>query len=61
MALATETAATSIASTEHESIQSVGKMIQELFHPDNAKVNATLDALHLDSKEEKKMRRPRHS
>jgi hypothetical protein len=30
------TAATSIASTEHESIQSVGKMIQELFHPDNA-------------------------
>jgi hypothetical protein len=42
------TAATSIASTEHKSIQSVEKMIQELFHPDNAKVNATLDALHPD-------------
>jgi hypothetical protein len=54
---ATENAitATSIASTEHESIQSAGKMIQDLFHPDNAKINATLDALSLDlHKKEKK-------
>jgi hypothetical protein len=30
-------------------IQSVGKMFQDLFHSDNAKVNATLDALNHES------------
>jgi hypothetical protein len=37
------------ADTEHEeSIQSVGTMIQDLFHSDNAKANAALDALNRD-------------
>jgi hypothetical protein len=43
------------ASTEHEeSIQSIGKLIQDLFHSDNAKVNTTLDALDLDFIKDKK-------
>jgi hypothetical protein len=32
---------------EEESLEGVEKMIQDLFHHDNAKVNATLDALNL--------------
>jgi hypothetical protein len=39
----------SAASIEHaETFQSIGKMIQDLFHSDNAKVNAALDALNPD-------------
>jgi hypothetical protein len=33
---------------EEESLEDVEKMIQDLFHHDNAKVSATLDALNLD-------------
>jgi hypothetical protein len=35
-------------------IQSVGKMFQDLFHSDNAKVSATLNALNHDSMKENK-------
>jgi hypothetical protein len=41
--------------TEHEeSIESIGKMIRDLFHSDNAKVNAALAALHLHLNKDKK-------
>jgi hypothetical protein len=33
---------------EEDSLEGVGKMIQDLFHHDNVKVNAALDALNLD-------------
>jgi hypothetical protein len=40
---------TAFAATKgEESIQSIGKLIQDLFHSDNAKVNAALEALFLD-------------
>jgi hypothetical protein len=46
---------TSSTTVNHEeSIQTIGKMIQDLFCSDNAKVNATLDALHLDNEDIKK-------
>jgi hypothetical protein len=55
--VATEDAAVantaSAATEEEESIQSVGKMIQDLAHSDNAKVNALLDALDQDLDEDK--------
>jgi hypothetical protein len=38
---------------EKESLEGVGKMIQDLFRSDNAKVNAALDALKLDFDEDK--------
>ncbi len=48
----------SAATVNHEeSIQSIGKMIQDLFHSDNAKVNAALDALCLDLVDEDKKKR----
>jgi hypothetical protein len=43
-----------VAPAKHESIKSVGKMIQDLFHSDNAKVDAALDALNLDLDEDEK-------
>jgi hypothetical protein len=50
-----ENTAANTASTEHEeSIQSIGKMIRDLFHSDNAKVNATLNALYLNLDKDKK-------
>jgi ribosomal 50S subunit-associated protein YjgA (DUF615 family) len=36
-------------------IQSVGKMFQDLFHSDNAKVNATLDVLNHNSMKDNKI------
>jgi hypothetical protein len=50
------TANTASATTvnHEESIQTIGKMIQDLFCSDNAKVNATLDALHLNNEDKKK-------
>jgi hypothetical protein len=50
------TASAASAATENEeSIQiSIGKMIQDLFHSDNAKVNATLTALDHDFMKDKK-------
>jgi hypothetical protein len=39
---------------EVESIQIIGKMIQEIFHSDNAKVNAALVALYLNLDKDKK-------
>jgi hypothetical protein len=36
-------------------IQSIRKMIQDLFHSDNVKVNATLDALNHDSMKDNKI------
>jgi hypothetical protein len=41
-------AAAAPAANHEESIQSIGKMIQDLFHSDDAKVGATLKALHLN-------------
>jgi hypothetical protein len=38
----------STAAEREESMKDVGKMIQDLFHSDNAKVDAALDALNLD-------------
>jgi hypothetical protein len=38
---------------EEESLEGVGKLIQDLFHSDNAKVNAALDALKLDLSKDK--------
>jgi hypothetical protein len=56
----TENAATvntASAATEDEvSIASIGKMIQDLFDSDNAKVNAALDALFKDLGEDEKKR-----
>jgi hypothetical protein len=52
-----ENTAVSTASTvteDKESIQSIGKLIQSLFHSDNAKVNAALDELCLNVHEDKK-------
>jgi hypothetical protein len=46
--LTTEKATTAKAATEHEeSIRSVGMMIQDLFHSNNANANAALDALKI--------------
>jgi hypothetical protein len=39
---------------EKETLESVWKMIQDLFHSDNAKVHAALDALFLDLDKDKK-------
>jgi hypothetical protein len=39
---------------QEESIESIGQMIQELAHTDIAKVDAALDALNLDLKDDKK-------
>jgi hypothetical protein len=36
-----------------KSLEGVGKLIQDLFHSDNDKVNATLDALNLDLENDK--------
>jgi hypothetical protein len=48
-------AAANTAFTEHiESIYSIGKMIKDLSHSDNAKVNAILDALFLNLGKDKK-------
>jgi hypothetical protein len=44
----------SAADKQEEAIESIGVLIQDLSHPDNAKVNATLDALHLDLRDLKK-------
>jgi hypothetical protein len=38
---------------EEESLEGVGKMIQDLSHSDNAKVNAALDALNQDPDKDK--------
>jgi hypothetical protein len=51
--VATENAATattvpSAAEKQEEAIESIGVLIQDLFHSDNAKVNAALDTLYLD-------------
>jgi hypothetical protein len=44
-----ENTAANNASTKHEeSIQSIGKIIRDMFNSDNTKVNAALDALFLD-------------
>jgi hypothetical protein len=53
---ATTANTTSAATDDGESIQSIGKMIQDLFCSDNAKVNAALDALYLDLGEDKRKR-----
>jgi hypothetical protein len=42
------TASSSVAADHAKSIQSIGKLIQDLFHSDYAKVNAALKALGLD-------------
>jgi hypothetical protein len=42
------TANTVFASNHEECIQSIGKMIKDLFHSDNNKVNAALNALYLN-------------
>jgi hypothetical protein len=48
-------ATTAAAATEHEeSIKRIGMMIQDLFHSNNAIVNAALDALSKDLIEDKK-------
>jgi hypothetical protein len=50
-----EVTAANAASIEHaETYKSIGKMIQDLAHSDNAKVNAALDALFLDLDNDKK-------
>jgi hypothetical protein len=52
---ATVAIATSTVTEDEESIQiSIGKMIQDLFHSDNAKVNAAIDALSLNLDKDKK-------
>ena len=58
LAVAAKATTTNTASTEHEeSIQrSIGKMIRDLFCSDNAKVNATLDALDINCTKDKKKR-----
>jgi hypothetical protein len=43
-----ESVSVSDATQEDESMESIGKLIQDLFHSDNAKVNAALVALDLD-------------
>jgi hypothetical protein len=49
------TASTASTATEHEeAIQSIGKMIQDLFHSDNDNVNAALDTLYLGLDKDKK-------
>jgi hypothetical protein len=56
-AVATATADNASASDveRNESIESIGALIQDLFHSDNAKVDDTLDALaqHLEGDKEK--------
>ena len=47
--------ALSTATEDEEPIQSVGKIIQDLFHTDNAKINAALAALNLDFIKDKKI------
>jgi hypothetical protein len=42
------------ATQEDESMESTGQMIQDLFHSDNVKVIAALDALELDLDKDKK-------
>jgi hypothetical protein len=42
------TASSSVAAKHEESIQSIGKMIQDLFRSDYAKIDAALYALNLD-------------
>jgi hypothetical protein len=47
--------AASVAAKQEDSIESIGQMIQDLFHSDNAKVDATLATLNEDlDKDEKK-------
>jgi hypothetical protein len=41
-------------SKEDESMESIGALIQDLFHSDNARVNAALDGLDLDLDEDEK-------
>jgi hypothetical protein len=48
VATATATAASTTIATPRNTLESVGQMIQDLFHSDNAKVNAALDALCVD-------------
>ncbi len=50
----TTNTASAITARHEEWIQSIGKLIQDLFHSDNAKVNAALDALDLDFIKDKK-------
>jgi hypothetical protein len=38
---------------QEDSIESIGQMIQDLFHSDNAKVNTALDALKVDLNKDK--------
>ena len=56
--VAIETATTvndvSAATEDEEEIKSIGNMIQDLAHPDNAKVDAALGALDLEFMEDKK-------
>jgi D-arabinose 5-phosphate isomerase GutQ len=46
--------AASATNKDEDSIDSIGQMIEDLFGSDNAKINAALDALNLDLKEDKK-------
>jgi hypothetical protein len=43
-----------LVAKQEESIQRIGSLIQDLFHSDNAKVNAALDALTLDLDKDRK-------
>jgi flagellar basal body-associated protein FliL len=42
------------AAKQEKSIERIGALIRNMFDSDNGKVNATLDALHLDLKNDKK-------
>jgi hypothetical protein len=53
---ATAANAVSAATEDDEVIQRIGALIQDLFCADNAKVNASLDALLLDLEKDKKKR-----
>jgi hypothetical protein len=46
--------AASVAAKDEDSIESIGQMIEDLFDSDNAKINAALDALNLDLRDDKK-------
>jgi hypothetical protein len=47
-------ASTTIATQEDDSMESIGLLIQDLFHSDNAKVNATLDTLSVGLAKDRK-------
>jgi hypothetical protein len=50
----TAASAASTAAKDEDSIDIIGQMVEDLFDSDNAVINAALDALNLDLKEDKK-------